>query len=66
VKNINYKPKIKPMKTIKFIGKDVRLDTVLLDGVMYKAYKIGEVPRVFEDDKSETWFNYKGYTYLLA
>ncbi len=54
------------MKTIKFIGKDVRLDTVLLDGVMYKAYKIGEVPRVFEDDKSETWFNYKGYTYLLA
>jgi hypothetical protein len=54
------------MKTIKFIGKDSKIDTILLDGVKYKAYKIGDVPRLFKDDKSETWFNYRGYTYLLA
>jgi endonuclease V-like protein UPF0215 family len=53
------------MKTIKFAGKDKKLDIIILDGVTYKAYKIGDVPRMFKEDKSHTWFNYKGYTYLL-
>tara|TARA_Y100001973_G_C5177124_1_gene322616 strand:+ start:1091 stop:1258 length:168 start_codon:yes stop_codon:yes gene_type:complete len=53
------------MKTIKFAGKDKKIEVIILDGVTYKAYKIGDVPRMFKDDRAYTWFNYKGYTYLL-
>ncbi len=53
------------MKTIKFIGRDEKISNVLLDGVEYKAYKIGDVPRMFRGERAYTWFNYKGYTYLL-
>ena len=28
------------MKTIKFIGKNSKIDTILLDGVKYKGYTI--------------------------
>jgi len=54
------------MKTIKFIGKDHKLSNILLNGVEYKAYEIGDVPRFFKGERAYTWFNYKGYTYLLT
>jgi len=54
------------MKAIKFIGRDSKIDTVLLNGVKYRGYKIGDVPRLFKEDRAITWFNYKGYSYLLA
>ena len=54
------------MKTIRFIGKNSKIDTILLNGVKYKGYTIGDVPRLFKEDKAITWFNYKGYSYLLT
>ncbi len=48
-------------KKIKIIGRDSKIDTVLLNGVKYRGYKIGDVPRLFKEDRAITWFNYKGY-----
>lgn len=60
------------MKTIKFIGKDKKLDFCLLDGQLYKAYTVGNIPARFGfiyDEVNDVegiykWFNYKGFSYL--
>ena len=44
------------MKTIKIINKN----TIKLDGVKVKGYEIGIIP-----DECNSWFNYKGLTYIL-
>ena len=43
------------MKTIKIINKN----TIKLDGVKVKGYEIGNIP-----DECNSWFNYKGLTYI--
>ena len=45
---------------------------ILMNGVKYRAYKIGELPNSFgyiydnvkESEGTYQWFNYKGLTYL--
>ena len=55
------------MKTIKFI-KDQKIS---LDGIVYKPYKLAELPARFgcvkfkEGFGMTEWFNYKGLTYVL-
>ena len=48
------------MKTIKFLKED----KIMLNGILYKPYKICELPPSFGKDILE-WFNYKGYTYII-
>ena len=54
------------MKTIKFL----REDKIKLNGVVYKPYKICNIPANFgciEFNSSfgiSEWFNYRGYTYI--
>ncbi len=54
------------MNTIKHLKED----KVELNGVVYKPYKICNIPARFgchEFDEKEgisEWFNYKGYTYI--
>ena len=56
------------MNTIKFTSKT----TLRLQGVDYKGYTVGNLPKKFafiydEDDDKEgvtNWFNYKGLTYI--
>jgi len=45
------------MKTIKFAGKDKKLDVIILNGVTYKAYKIGDVQRMIKGEREYTLFN---------
>jgi len=60
------------MKKMKFIGKDKKLDFCLLDGELYKAYTIGNIPvrfgfiydKINEVEGIYQWFNYKGFSYL--
>tara|TARA_R100000315_G_C5101271_1_gene58060 strand:+ start:45 stop:221 length:177 start_codon:yes stop_codon:yes gene_type:complete len=56
------------MKTIKFLKED----RIELDGVVYKPYKVCDIPQnfgciTFQDEKEgiSEWFNYKGYTYII-
>ena len=45
---------------------------ILMNGVKYRAYKVGELPNSFgyiyddvkESDGTYQWFNYKGLTYI--
>jgi len=47
------------MKTIKFYPSD---KTILrLDGKMYKGYTIDSIP-----DEINSWFNYKGLTFVTS
>jgi len=56
------------MRTFKQVDKT----TIKLDGVTYKGYTLGELPKNFgftydeEQDKDgiTSWFNYKGLTYV--
>jgi len=56
------------LKTIKFLNKA----TIQLDGVTYKGYEVGELPKKFAFIYDETkdkegitqWFNYRGLTYV--
>ena len=54
------------MKTIKFL----KTKEILLNGILYKPYKICDIPANFgciEFNSGEgisEWFNYKGYTYI--
>ena len=66
------------MKSIKFKGKD----TLFIDGVEYKGYKVGELPASFgfkekylgQDEEGNHqfktgkshWFKYKGLTFIEA
>jgi hypothetical protein len=58
------------MQQIKFLSKT----SILLAGVLYKGYPIGELPKTFgfiynEDSDQEgitEWFNYKGLTYVQS
>ena len=52
--------KVKFNKTIKFLKED----KINLNGILYKPYKICELPPSFGKDILE-WFNYKGYTYII-
>ena len=47
------------MKTIKFLQED----RIKLNGIVYKPYKIWELPPSFGEDIL-SWINYKGYTYI--
>ena len=56
------------MKTIKFLKED----RIELDGIVYRPYKICDIPQnfgciTFQDEKEgiSEWFNYKGYTYII-
>ena len=56
------------MKTIKFLKED----RIELDGVVYRPYKVCDIPQnfgciTFQDEKEgiSEWFNYKGYTYII-
>ena len=48
------------MNKIKFL-KDEKIE---LNGLVYKPYKVCELPPSFGIDILE-WFNYKGYTYII-
>ena len=48
------------MKTIKQLKKDY----LQLDGIIYRPYKVCDLPDKFGTDEITTWFNYKGYTYI--
>ena len=54
------------MKTIKFLKEN----KIELNGVVYKPYKICNIPQNFgciefnEKEGISEWFNYKGYTYI--
>ena len=66
------------MKTIKFINKN----TIILNGIEYKGYNIGDLPNSFgfkekylgQDEDGvdqyrfgkDNWFNYKGLTFIEA
>ena len=47
------------MKTIKHLKED----KIELNGIVYKPYKICELPPSFGEDIL-SWINYKGYTYI--
>ena len=47
------------MKIIKHLKKDY----VQLDGIIYKPYKVCDLPDKFGTEITN-WFNYKGYTYI--
>ena len=48
------------MNTIKFLKED----KIMLNGILYKPYKICELPPSFGKEIT-SWFNYKGYTYII-
>jgi hypothetical protein len=48
------------MNTIKHLKED----KIELNGVIYKPYKICELPSSFGEDILN-WINYKGYTYII-
>ena len=48
------------MKKIKKLKKDY----LQLDGIIYRPYKVCDLPDKFGTDEITTWFNYKGYTYI--
>ena len=48
------------MKIIKKLKKDY----LQLDGIIYRPYKVCDLPDKFGTDEITTWFNYKGYTYI--
>ena len=48
------------MNRIKFLKED----KIKLNGILYKPYKICELPPSFGKDILE-WFNYRGYTYIV-
>jgi len=48
------------MKTMKHLKKDY----LQLDGIIYRPYKVCDLPDKFGTDEITTWFNYKGYTYI--
>jgi hypothetical protein len=47
------------MKKIKHLKKDY----LQLDGIVYRPYKICDLPDKFGTEITG-WFNYKGYTYI--
>ena len=47
------------MMRIKFLKED----KIELNGILYKPYKICELPPSFGKEIT-SWFNYKGYTYI--
>ena len=47
------------MKKIKHLKKDY----LQLDGIIYRPYKICDLPDKFGTEIT-WWFNYKGYTYI--
>ena len=47
------------MKTIKQLKKDY----LQLDGIIYRPYKVCELPPSFGEDIL-SWINYRGYTYI--
>ena len=54
------------MQTIKFLKED----KIKLNGIVYKPYKICELPPSFGESNPDKecvkeWFNYKGYTYII-
>jgi hypothetical protein len=55
------------MKTIKHLKNDY----VQLDNLIYKPYKVCDLPQNFgciefkEKEGISEWFNYKGFTYLF-
>ena len=56
------------MKIIKFLKED----RIELDGIVYRPYKVCDIPQnfgciTFQDEKEgiSEWFNYKGYTYII-
>ena len=53
-------------------NKFLKEDSIELDGVVYKPYKVCDIPQnfgciTFQDEKEgiSEWFNYKGYTYII-
>lgn len=56
-------------KSIKFLKNNL----IMLNGVLYTGYAVGDLPNSFgyitsEDKESEgasEWFNFKGLTYLI-
>jgi len=49
------------MKTIKFYPSDRK--KITLDGKKYKGYTISDIPNDF-GCKGDTWFNYKGLSFI--
>ena len=52
------------------IIKHLKEDKVELNGIVYKPYKVCELPPSFgqtdpEKESITKWFNYKGYTYII-
>ena len=45
------------------IIKHLKEDKIELNGIVYKHYKICELPTSFGEDILE-WVNYRGYTYI--
>ena len=43
--------------------KHLKADKVALNGVIYKPYTICNLPQKYGTEIN-TWFNYKGYTYI--
>jgi hypothetical protein len=56
-------------KSIKFL----KNKTVLVNGVLYTPYLVGDIPQSFgfiynsdnETDGTSEWFNFKGLTYII-
>ena len=57
------------MKKIKFLKNNL----IRLNGVLYTPYLVGDLPQRFgfiynenkEQDGITSWFNYKGFTYVV-
>ena len=48
------------------IIKHLKNDKIELNGIVYKPYKICELPPSFGTDEITSWFNYKGLTYVAV
>ena len=49
------------MNTIKYL----KNNKIELNGIVYKPYTICSLPPSFGTNEITSWFNYKGYTYII-